>query len=219
MWLDILIIITVILSMAQGYRRGLISTVLRAFGWLFSIVAAAIVYPYATDWLSGHTEIYDNIRLGLEERFSAHLSEKAGEIMWDIPAVVADAADKLVSALAVSVSDGLASVCFMVFVYIALVLSIKLTVFIITFLFSKRSRGRGGIISGIDGFLGLVFGAGRGIIVVFVLLALILPVSLFVGESANAVVSDALFSSMFAGELYANNPLLLLTDRLIGSYA
>jgi hypothetical protein len=48
-----------------------------------------------------------------------------------------------------------------------------------------------------------------------VILALILPVSLLVGESANAVVSDALFSSMFAGDMYNNNPLLLFTDRLI----
>jgi uncharacterized membrane protein required for colicin V production len=204
--------------MAQGYRKGLISTVLRAFGWLFSIVAAAIVYPYATDRLSEHTEIYDNIRIGLEQRFSEHLSAKAGEMMWDIPAVIADATDKIVSALAVSAADGLASVCFNIFVYIALVLAIKLLAFIITFLFSKRSRGKDSIIGGIDGFLGLVFGAARGVLVIFVILALILPVSLFVGESANAIVSDALFSSMFAGELYANNPLLLLTDRLIGSY-
>jgi uncharacterized membrane protein required for colicin V production len=203
-----------ILSMARGYRRGLVGTVLRTFGWLFSIVAAAIAYPYATALLSEHTDIYDNIRIGLEQRFSAQLSAKAGEMMWDIPTIVADAADRLVSALAVSVAEGLSSICFSVFVYLALALAIKLLSFLITFLFSKRSRGNG-LIGGIDGFLGAIFGAVRGALVVFVLLALILPLSLLVGESANAFVSDALFSSMFAGELYANNPLLLLTDRLI----
>jgi hypothetical protein len=50
-----------------------------------------------------------------------------------------------------------------------------------------------------------------------VLLALMLPVSLFIGESANAMVSNALFSSMFAGELYNKNPLLLLADGVIAS--
>jgi uncharacterized membrane protein required for colicin V production len=213
MWLDILIIIIVILSMTRGYRRGLIDSVLRAFGWLFSIIAAAILYPYATDWLSAHTDVYRNIRAGLEQRFSEQLSAKASEMFEDIPEVIAAAADKIVSALTVSVTEGLASVCFSIFVYLVLALAIKLLASILTFLFSKRSRGRG-IIGGIDGLLGLVLGAVRGALIAFVILALILPVSLLVGESANAVVSDALFSSMFAGDLYNNNPLLLFTDRL-----
>jgi hypothetical protein len=48
-----------------------------------------------------------------------------------------------------------------------------------------------------------------------VLLALMLPVSLLISESANETVSNALFSSTFASDLYNNNPLLLLFDRLI----
>jgi uncharacterized membrane protein required for colicin V production len=200
--------------MAFGRRSGFVYTVLRAFGWLFSIVTAAILYPYVTDWLSAHTDLYGNIRSGLEERFSAQLSAKAGEMFEDIPEIIVTAADRLVSVLSVSVADGLASVCFSVFVYLVLTLAIKLLAFLLAFLFSKRSRGRG-IISGIDGFLGLILGAVRGMLIVFLMLEFILPVSLLVGESANAFVSDALFSSMFAGDLYSNNPLLLFTDRLI----
>jgi uncharacterized membrane protein required for colicin V production len=202
-----------ILSVAQGYRKGLVGTALRAFGWLFSIIAAAIVYPRVTGLLEDN-KIYGNIRFGLENRFSARLSANTDEIMGDIPVIVADAADKIVSKLAVSVADGLAGVCFSVFVYLALVLAIKLLFSIINFLFSKRSRGKG-IIGGIDGLLGFVFGAVRGAFAVFVLLALMLPVSLLVGDSANAAVSEALFASMFAGDLYENNPLLLLTDGLV----
>ncbi|MDR2771815.1 MAG: CvpA family protein [Clostridiales Family XIII bacterium] len=214
MWLDILILIIIVLSMAHGYRNGLVRTVLRAFGWLLSIVAAVIVYPYVSNWLSANTELYDNIRRGLEERFSAHTSAKAGAILEDLPNVIAKAADDLVSTFAVSVADGVAAVCFRVSVYLALVLAIKLAAFLLTFLFSKRSRGRG-IIGGIDGFLGLVFGAVRAMLIIFVLLALILPVSLLISEPANTAVSNALFASMFAGELYNNNPLLLLIGNLL----
>jgi uncharacterized membrane protein required for colicin V production len=213
MWLDILILIIIILSMARGYRNGLVRTVLRAFGWLLSIVAAAVAYPYATDWLSENTKVYDNIRLSLEERFSAHASARAGVIMEDIPRAIAKIVDDLVSTFAVSAADGVASVCFNISVYLSLAIAIKLLSFLLTFLFSKRSRGRG-IIGGIDGILGLVFGAVRGMLIIFVLLALVLPVSLLIGESANAAVSNALFSSMVAGELYDNNPLLLLVNGL-----
>jgi uncharacterized membrane protein required for colicin V production len=214
MWLDILILLIVILSMTFGYRRGFFGTVLRTFGWLLSIIAAIVAYPYATEWLSEHTDIYNNIRSGLEERFSMHLSAKTGELTEDIPDMLAKAADTLASTFAVSLAEGVAAVCFGVFVYLVLVFAIKLFASLLSFLFSKRSR-RKGILSGIDGFLGLVFGAVRGVLVVFLLLALMLPVSLFISESANAAVSDALFSSMFAGELYNNNPLLLPFDGLL----
>jgi uncharacterized membrane protein required for colicin V production len=215
MWLDILIALIVILSMAHGYRNGLVRTVLRAFGWLLSIIAAAVIYPYATGWLSSNTDVYGNIRQGLEERFREHAAAKAGALTEDIPNAIANAANDLVSTFAVSMADGVAEVCFSVSVYLALALAIKLLAFLLTFLFSKRRRGGGGIVEGIDGFLGLVFGAMRGMVIVFVLLALLLPISLLVSESANAAVANALFASMFAGELYNNNPLLLLIDGLL----
>jgi uncharacterized membrane protein required for colicin V production len=208
MWLDILILLIAILSMIRGYRRGFFGTVLRTFGWLLSIIAAAIAYPHATVWLSAHTDIYDNIRIGLEERFGAQLSAKTGELTEDIPDRIAEAADKLAETFAVSLADGVATVCAGVSVYLALLLAIKLLASLLAFLFSKRPS-RKGILSGVDSLLGLVFGAVTGMLVIFVLLALLLPVSLLIGESANATVSDALFSSMFAGELYNNNPLLL----------
>ncbi|MDR2089360.1 MAG: CvpA family protein [Clostridiales Family XIII bacterium] len=214
MWLDLLIFIIVLLSMAHGYRNGLVRTVLRAFGWLLSIVAAAVVYPYATDWLSANTDVYDNIRRGLEERFSAHVSAKAGVIAEDLPNAIAKIANDLASTFSLSLADGVAAACVGVSVYLALMLAIRLIFFLLTFLFSKRSRGKG-IIGGIDGALGLVFGAVRGMLVVFVLLALLLPISLLVGESANAAVSNALFASIFAGDLYNANPLLLLAEGLI----
>jgi uncharacterized membrane protein required for colicin V production len=214
MWLDLLVFLIAILSMAYGYRNGLVRTALRAFGWLFSLIAAAIAYPYASDWLSANTEVYDNLRHGLEERFSAHASAKAGVIMEDVPNVIARTADDLVSTLSISVADGVAAVCFRIFVYLALALAIKLLAFLLVFLFSKRSRGKG-IIGTIDGIFGLVFGAVRGMLVVFVLLALILPISLLISESANEAVSNALFSSIFAGDLYNNNPLLLPIENLI----
>jgi hypothetical protein len=200
--------------MAHGYRKGFVGAVLRAFGWLLSIIAAMIIYPYATDWLESHTEFYGNIRLALEQRFSAHISAKAGELTDGIPHMIAEAADRVVSALAVSLADGVATVCFSIAVYLALVLAVKLLAFLLVFLFSKRSRGNG-IIGGVDSVLGLVFGAVRGMLIAFVLLALILPLSLLIGESANKMVSDALFSSIFAGELYDNNPLLMLAGGFL----
>jgi uncharacterized membrane protein required for colicin V production len=214
MWLDILILLIVILSMAHGYKNGLIRTVLRAFGWLFSIASAVLIYPHVCAWLSANTNLYDNIRQGLEARFSAHASARAGVILEDIPAVIAKAAEDLASAFAVSVSNGLAAVCFKVLVYLALVFAVKLLASLLSLLFSKRSRGKG-ILGGIDGLLGLVFGAVRAMLIVFVLLALILPVSLLISESANATVSNALFSSMFAGRIYDSNPLLLPIGGLL----
>ena len=214
MRLDALILLIVFISSILGYRNGLVRTVLRTFGWLLSIAVAAAVYPYASELLSANTDVYDNIRSGLEERFGAHAAAKAGVILEDLPNAIAEAANRLVSAFSVSVADAVAAVCFKLSLYLALVLAVKLLAFLLTLLFSKRSRG-GGILGGIDGVLGLVFGAVRGMLIVFVLLALILPVSLLIGESANAAVSNELFASIFAGGLYNNNPLLILTGGFL----
>ncbi|MDR2296126.1 MAG: CvpA family protein [Clostridiales Family XIII bacterium] len=214
MQLDILIILIVFASAMIGYRSGLVRTVLRAFGWLLSIAIAALLYPYANELLSANTDVYDNIRSGIEARFSAHVSAKAGVFLEDVPNVIAEAVNKLVSTFSVSVADGVAAVCFKVFVYLALLLAVKLLAFLLSLLFSKRSRGKG-LIGGIDGILGFVFGAVRGMLIVLVLLALILPVSLLISESANAAVSDMLFASAFAGKLYNGNPLLLLTGGFL----
>ena len=59
-----------------------------------------------------------------------------------------------------------------------------------------------------DGFVGLLFGFVKGIIYVFILLALLFPVATMANTDTYTLLMDSLYASNIALELYDNNLFL-----------
>jgi uncharacterized membrane protein required for colicin V production len=213
MWLDILVIAIMVFSIARGFHNGFVYTALHTISWLVSIVAAIMIYPFAASFLSSRTGLYGALQSGAARRLQDYLSTQANEFLDGVPNAIAGAVEEAVSALSGSLADGVASVCFGVALFLLLSFAIRLLFILILRLFSKRVRR--GVIGAADGLLGLAIGAVKGMFLIFVVLALILPLSMFISEGANAFVSDALFSSMFARDLYNNNLLLLILNSFL----
>jgi hypothetical protein len=72
-------------------------------------------------------------------------------------------------------------------------------------LFSKKHND--GIIGFLDGSFGLIAGAIKGLLLIFILLALLVPV---ISLSSGNGLASALEASRIAGTLYDNNYLLLI---------
>jgi len=45
MWLDIIVLVILILSMALGYRNGFVYSVFHGLGWLISIIVSFFLFP------------------------------------------------------------------------------------------------------------------------------------------------------------------------------
>jgi hypothetical protein len=93
------------------------------------------------------------------------------------------------------------------------VLGIKLLAYVLVKLAARIPKK--GLVGKMNALLGIILGNIQGMLIVYVMLAAILPVSLVIGREANGFIEDALFSSMFARELYNNNPLLSLANYFL----
>ena len=118
---------------------------------------------------------------------------------------LAGARDKMTAGLAEVMADRV----FAILCFALVVIAVKIVIFIIIHLLSKRNN-QNGVVGFADGLAGMVTGFAKGMIVVFVLFALMVPVmNMFFPEHIEAAMK-ALETSRFAGDLYNNNLLLLI---------
>jgi uncharacterized membrane protein required for colicin V production len=213
MWIDALVIVIMIFSIARAFHNGFVYTVMNAAGWLVSAAAAVALYPLIINVLSTRSAAYEALKNGVIKRFQTHLDAQIGNIMDGVPDTLKSIVDTIIDTLSVSLAGGIASVCFSVATFVILLLAFKLVSALIICLFSKRFHR--GVIRFVDGLSGLAAGAVIGMFRVFVVLALIMPLSLLISKDANVFVSDSLFSSIFAGDLYDNNLLLLILNDFL----
>jgi uncharacterized membrane protein required for colicin V production len=210
MWLDVVIGLVVVLSMGLGYRDGFIYTLLRAIGWVTSFAAALFLHPIFTKFIRERTSVYKNIYETLLSRFSENTADIVSNN--NMPEIISKAMEWAVNGLKLTISEGLSTVSINIISFVLLILAVKTVFFLITALFSKRSSH--GVMKGMDGLLGLIAGGVKGFALVCVVLAFMMPLSLLISPALNGFLSNALFSSMFAVNLYNNNPILFVWDSL-----
>jgi uncharacterized membrane protein required for colicin V production len=214
MWVDGLIVIIVIFAIIQGYRRGFVHTFIHTVGWILAVVLGFIWYPHVIGFLKEKTGFYDAIRERIAERVAENAGNTADSVMTGIPEVIRDLLDKAIdsatSAIAVSLSENLTSLIFNIIGFLAVAAAIKLFLMTLTFLFSKEKND--GFIGGIDGFFGLLAGALKGVILIYILLALMVPVTSLSGSS---FLIDQLDGSVLGSYLYDNNLILRMVKGLL----
>ena len=214
MWVDGLIVIIVIFAIIQGYRRGFVHTFIHTVGWILAVVLGFIWYPDVIGFLKEKTGFYDAIRERIAERVAENAGNTADSVMTGIPEVIRDLLDKAIdsatNAIAVSLSENLTSLIFNIIGFLAVAAAIKLFLMTLTFLFSKEKND--GFIGGIDGFFGLLAGALKGVILIYILLAFMVPVTSLSGSS---FLIDQLDGSVLGSYLYDNNLILRMVKGLL----
>lgn len=207
MWFDVAIVALLIFTIVEGFRRGFVHTFIHTAGWILAVVLGFVWYPHALDYLKNQTGIYNSINGKITARITEDAGSASNAALSNIPEVIRGilekAIDSATDAIALTLSDSLSRLVFNILAFLLVVLAIKLILLFITTLLSKKKNS--GILGGIDGFLGILSGALKGIVLVYILLALIVPVTSLWG---NTILIDELNKSTIGLYLYDNNLIL-----------
>ncbi|MDR2157151.1 MAG: CvpA family protein [Clostridiales Family XIII bacterium] len=206
MQIDIAIIIITLLFLFLGFKNGLVYTVFHAFGWLMAIGASFFFHGKAEAFLTERTGIYDSYARYTRKIIETFTNRQTDDITANAPDGVGGALEQLGDALVSKTVDSIVEATFGVFVFIGIILAIKLLLFAITLLLSKRYHN--GFVGGLDGFGGMLIGVLQSAVIVFVLLALLMPVAFAIDPEYCDAVRHMLNKAIFADILYDHNPLL-----------
>ncbi len=213
MVLDIIAFSIILLAMFQGFRNGFLYTFLRTFGWIISLVSAFFLKPVVIKLVNKHTSLYDTIFKHLKEMFSDNPSENISDYSTYIPAALREpliknlryAEDNAIELMLKKTAD----ILYHLLILLVILFIIKIILNVILSIFSKK-RGFG-IFAGIDGFFGLLTGSINGVILVFIGLAVLIPIN---GLLNQPLLSDLIQQSKIIKILYENNIVMLFLKNL-----
>lgn len=206
MGFDIFILVFVLLLGVIGYRNGFVYTFVRMIGWLASVILAFIFCPKLSAFLKENTGFYDFIYSKVTEKMT---ETGITPDIWlhsfpsSITSLLREMSDSFTESLASSVTN----IAFTVISFALIVVGIKLTAFVVTALFSKRKRS--GLVGAVDGLMGLLSGLIIGIVMIFLLMLLAVPITTLTG---NTFLLDCIESSVLAKEIFNEYILLRLLE-------
>ncbi|MBN7774130.1 CvpA family protein [Clostridium aminobutyricum] len=207
MVLDIIVAVIMLTTMVQGYRRGFLQTFLPTVGWFVGLAAAFFCAPKLKSLMVENTTLYQSVHNAVLEKVSSTLSPQ--EMQGTLPTIIQDFVSKLTETLSGSIAAGVSDFLFTILSFLLLAIGIKWIIFIIFSLPSKRKGGKG--LPGLfNGLMGLLFGLVKGLLIVFIFLALVLPVASLAEPKYMSFLLNNLDQSKVAIELYNNNLILLI---------
>jgi uncharacterized membrane protein required for colicin V production len=219
--IDVALAFIVLFFLFLGFKNGFIRTVLHTFGWIIAIVAAALLRKPFCALLEKHTTLYEH----LYERIEKLLTSLSGNLVdgvtggansSGIPGILDEGLHSASDSVTRVAAEQAADVLFVIIAFLALLFLVKLILSILTLIFSKKSRGRG-LVGGIDGLAGALLGLAQAALLVFALLALLLPVSYLINTDAYNWVVHQMDRSVFSQYLYEHNLLLSVVREYVPS--
>lgn len=204
--MDIVVCAVLLLSIIMGARKGAVMTVISFMQWFVCIILGfifcdkvkALLIDYTTmdDWLNQY--ILNHIKTSIEE-------SSPYQAMPDLfGSWVNDTSDSFIY----GTSAAMTSTLMTVIAFLCIVFGIKIVCFGLVRLFSRKYHE--GVVGFFDGFMGFLFGGVRGILYVFLLFAVLVPILGLVFPGLSEAVIHSMDDSYIAGFLYNNNVLLIL---------
>jgi uncharacterized membrane protein required for colicin V production len=208
---DIVIIVLTLVFVGVGFRNGAVYTLFHTFGWIGALLIAFFLRSPLTTFLKDQTSIYDLHYGNVEAVCRGFFDKYASGVAENVPESISDEVTEVGSKAVYEVTDKIASATFTVLVFLLIFVAVKFVSFVLIRVFSKRNRD--GFTSAMDGALGALLGLVQAACLIFVLLALLGPVSLVVSAEAFDQACEVMDKSIFAQYLYEKNPLTLLISE------
>ena len=214
MFFDVLILIVIVACAVFGFRNGFLISLARVGGWIGALVVAFLYRDKISDWLLENTDYYEKTQIRVENVCRAFVENYIGE---GDPSGGAGGFSKVLERLgeqlAVAASEQITAHLWTVLVFVGIVLGIKLLLFILILLLSKKFHA--GMLGGIDGVAGLLFGFFQAIVAILIVFAFILPLSYMVSAKTHDDIQKSMDESIVANLIYENNPLLDFIDGFL----
>jgi len=211
MIIDIFLFSILIIIMAISYRNGFISTFLHLIGWLISLACGFFFSPQVKEYLISKDYFYTSIHNKLLSNMP-HGAPPGSLESQGIPSLVGNLVNNVTGTVSSNIASSLTELIMVILSFLIVVIAVKLFLYFITIAFSRKNRK--GVTGLIDGLLGLAFGFVKGMVVLYIILAIMIPVINLVSPENTFAILTSMDSSMLAKDLYNNNPLLLITNQL-----
>lgn len=204
---DIIILIILVLTMVFGFRRGFVYSFIHTLGLIGSLAAAFIFAKPAQRIISENTMLDENLYNTVFENVSKSLDSMLGPTDT-LPLILTTKINEAAEGTATVVAQNLTDFALVIISFFAIFAVIKLVCYIIISIFSRRNND--GFVGFFDGFLGMIAGFIKGLLIVFVFLALLAPSMNLMSPASAELFMTSLDESYIAKTLYDANFLLLI---------
>jgi len=204
--LDIILLAVLVLSIFLGYKKGLISVVFNLCAFLLAIIITWILYTPITNAVIKNTEIDDNIRNAIIEKGVIENKEEKEEenvvnkyIQEYVTIPITNTTNDVVEETAKVVSEKVVAIG------VAIVLFIVVRIALILLKFVIEGIAKLPIIKQFDKAGGTIYGAIRGMFIIYIFLAILF---LVMSINNSGMIANMINTSLISKYLYANNLIL-----------
>lgn len=208
---DVIIVAIIILNIYLCYKKGLVNLAVGLVAFIAAIILAIVLYRPISNLVIENTEIDENIKEVIIKNFSAKTTDgEQVEVqyvsVWSyLEKYIGDAVGETQNEIVADTAETLSIKVINLGVIIAIYLVVRVALFALTFVADAITSLP--ILKQLDDVGGIVYGAIKALIIVYVVLAILFFV---VGLTANNTISTAIDSSYVTKFFYNNNVLLNL---------
>ncbi len=210
--IDLIIVGILAISIFFGYKKGLTKCVIKILSFIIAIVVAAILFKPVSNFIIQNTEIDDNIKQAVVNLVADDVAED-GKVKEDsnlpkamvnyINETVENAVEEAKNNMILVAAEGIANVTINVGVAILLFIVVRIALIFVSALSSIITDLP--IIKQFDKAGGILYGALKAFVIIFVVLALISLISPMI-EQTGIIVA---INKSFIGSILYNNNILL----------
>jgi len=209
--LDVIIVAIIALNIYACYKKGLVNLAVGLVAFIAAIILAIILYRPVSNLVIENTQFDENIENVIIENFSAQTPDgEQVEVqyvsVWSyLEKYIGEAVGETQNELVADTAATLAVKVINLGVIIVIYLVVRVALFALTFIADAITSLP--ILKQLDDVGGILYGAIKALIIVYVVLAIVFFV---VGLTANTTISTAIDSSYVTKFFYNNNILLNL---------
>lgn len=213
--IDLILIGILLLSIFLGYKKGLIGVAFKILSFIIAIVITLILYRPISNFIINNTEFAKNIENTIVQKLSTTEIEdgKVKEENTDLPNVLVNYINKEISNTVEATKDAVVQSVAKELSQTAIHLIVIISIYVITrilLLLAKailEAVAELPIIKQFNEVGGIIYGILRGIILIYVILAII---SLILPIIDKTTVLTAINNTIITKFLYNNNLILML---------
>ena len=193
---DLVILAIFIICIIIGYVRGLTGSLIKILSFVLSIVIAFILFVPISNLIINNTQIDDNLEQSIREMI-------IGNTITDyIQQQVESASDSAKEAIADSTAREVSLTIVKAGTWIVLFIVARILLIFLRFITALIAKLP--VIKQFDKLGGIIYGVIEGLIIIYVLLAIIS----FVSPMTNGALTNAIEQSYVGSMMYNNNLLL-----------
>ncbi len=213
--IDLIVIAILLLSIFLGYKKGLIGVAFKILSFIIAIIITLILYRPVSNYIINNTEFAKTIENTITEKLSTTNIEegKIDETSTDLPNVVVNYINNEIVSTVNETGEALVQIVAKDLSQTIINLIVVIAIFLITrllLLFAKAILSAVAelpIIKQFNEVGGIIYGILRGILLIYVLLAII---SLILPMLDKTAILGAINNSIITKILYNNNLILML---------